>query len=174
MTVTLDVSQLRGWLKADACCRGSQAQGARCGAGCGPGEAGDGARSRSDRGLHAAGRGEGCATADIRGDGPWRSGPCCCCMLLLFTSNLQNTASRRREPRPAGAAWACRVEFPHLEIDTRIQYTPLRPARGCSRRATREGRGGALATRHHFSAFPFLSFLLSLFSFSTFLIFPRL
>ena len=36
--MTRDVSQLlRGWLKAVACCRGSQAQGTWCGTGCGPG-----------------------------------------------------------------------------------------------------------------------------------------
>ena len=37
MFVTREVSKLRGWLKADACCRGSQAGHTRCGAGCGPG-----------------------------------------------------------------------------------------------------------------------------------------
>ena len=33
-----------GWLKADATCRGSQAEGTRCGASCGPGGAGGGER----------------------------------------------------------------------------------------------------------------------------------
>ena len=49
MLVTREVSQLRGWLKADACCRGSQAGHAvRGAAGCGPG----GGAVR--RGVHAA------------------------------------------------------------------------------------------------------------------------
>ena len=37
VSVTLDVSQLRSWSKARAFCRGSQAQGTRCGASRGPG-----------------------------------------------------------------------------------------------------------------------------------------
>ena len=46
--VTLEMSQLcSGWLKDRAACRGSQAEGTRCGAGCGPaGEAGGGGRPR--------------------------------------------------------------------------------------------------------------------------------
>ena len=39
MFVTREMFQLSGWLKAYACCRGSEGrkQGTRCGAGCGPG-----------------------------------------------------------------------------------------------------------------------------------------
>ena len=36
MVVTLDVSQLSGWLNADASCR-VEGRGMRCGARCGPG-----------------------------------------------------------------------------------------------------------------------------------------
>ena len=52
MSVTLEVSQLRGWLKAVACCRASQAGHTVRG----------GLRGR--RGLYAAGRGEGCDSRD--------------------------------------------------------------------------------------------------------------
>eukprot|EP00964_Phaeocystis_antarctica_P028340 scaffold15977_cov53-Phaeocystis_antarctica.AAC.3 len=57
MSVTLDVSKLSGWLKADAYCR-VQRRGVRCGARCGPGGrwvwAGGSARAA------CTGRGAGC------------------------------------------------------------------------------------------------------------------
>jgi hypothetical protein len=61
MVMTLEVSQLRGWLKAVACCRGSKAGHTWCGAGCGPG----GGRPRVSAAQRVQ-RGER-AAADFRG-----------------------------------------------------------------------------------------------------------
>ena len=59
MSVTLEVFQLSGWLKAVADCRGLQAgHTVRGGLWAGTREA------ASERGLHAAGRGEGCDCRD--------------------------------------------------------------------------------------------------------------
>ena len=65
MFVTRDVSQLSGWLKAVANCRGSQAGHTVRGAGCGPQEAERGERLRCARSMH---RREG-ATTDLGGGG---------------------------------------------------------------------------------------------------------
>ena len=55
MSVTREVSQLSGWLKAVAPCRGAQAQGTLCGAGCGPG--GGTRRAAAVRAQHVQGGG---------------------------------------------------------------------------------------------------------------------
>ena len=65
MFVTPEASQLSGWLKAIANCRGSQAGHTVRGAGCGPQEARNAA---SDCGARAACRREG-ATTDLGGAG---------------------------------------------------------------------------------------------------------
>ena len=65
MSVTRDVSQLSGWLKAVADCRGSQAGHTVRGAGCGPG--GGTRRAIAVRAQHAR-AGEG-ATTDLGGGG---------------------------------------------------------------------------------------------------------
>ena len=67
MLVTREVSQLSGWLKAIACCRGSQAghtvRGGLCGPGCGRRAGG-----AADRGVYALRAGERArVTADIGG-----------------------------------------------------------------------------------------------------------
>ena len=60
MLVTLEVSQLRGWLKACACCRGSQSgHTVRCGRRGGSWEAASDARSVAARGRETADLGEG-------------------------------------------------------------------------------------------------------------------
>ena len=56
MFVTRDVSQLSGWLKAVADCRGSQAGHTVRGAGCGPQEAERGERLRCARSMQAGER----------------------------------------------------------------------------------------------------------------------
>jgi len=53
MFVTLEVSQLSGWLNADAYCQ-VEGRGMQCGARCGPGKAGEGVR-RWRRKRHARG-----------------------------------------------------------------------------------------------------------------------
>ena len=65
MSVTREVSQLSGWLKAVADWRGSQAGHTVRGAGCGPQEAERGERLRCARSMH---RREG-ATTDLGGGG---------------------------------------------------------------------------------------------------------
>ena len=60
ISVTLEVSQLSGWLKACALCRGSQAQGTRCGASRGPG----GGRRHAIPGRARGVPGKGHETAD--------------------------------------------------------------------------------------------------------------
>ena len=60
MSVTRDVSQLSGWLKADAYCRGSQAGHTVQGAGCGLG----GGRRRATEACMQRGEGKAHMTAD--------------------------------------------------------------------------------------------------------------
>jgi hypothetical protein len=67
MSLTRDVSQLSGWLKADASCRVPQAGHTVRGTGCAGREAGGGERARRARSVC---RGER-ETADI---GRWRRG----------------------------------------------------------------------------------------------------
>ena len=73
MFVTREVSQLRGWLKASACCRGSQAgHTVRGGLRAGRREA------ASDRGAHAACRGERACNCRLGGRGAGCSAPETC------------------------------------------------------------------------------------------------
>ena len=95
MSVTLEVSQLSGWLKAFASCRGSQAGRTRCGAGCGPGPR---------RQQQAAGERDVCkaacqraATADIRGEarGEQRTANIHCMSVTLEVSQLSGWLKAR-------------------------------------------------------------------------------